>query len=149
MTNHSELPNAPSSAPLRRGAVAVVRREQHLLVIRRSLTVEAPGAYCFPGGGIEPGECEHETISREMMEELGVVARPVRRLWRSRTAWRVELAWWQAEIDHNAEIRPCPEEVASFQWFTLEELRVLPGLLESNHQFLAALSDGKFSLSEE
>ena len=44
----------------RRGVVAVIVRDQRLLVIRRASGVAAPGMYCFPGGGIEPGEIEEE-----------------------------------------------------------------------------------------
>jgi hypothetical protein len=42
----------------RRGVIAVVVREGRLLVIRRAQCVVAPGAICFPGGGIEPGELD-------------------------------------------------------------------------------------------
>ena len=56
---------------VRYGAVAVVLREKKLLAIQRSFTVAAPGAFCFPGGGIEPGETEEIALARELQEELG------------------------------------------------------------------------------
>ena len=65
---------------MRRGVVAVVVREARLLVVRRSALVEAPRAYCFPGGGIEPGETESEALRREMVEELAAEVVPVRQL---------------------------------------------------------------------
>jgi 8-oxo-dGTP pyrophosphatase MutT (NUDIX family) len=96
-----------SSDPIRRrGAVAVVIRDARFLVIRRSAQVVAPGALCFPGGGIEPGESEEQALVREFQEELGAVIRPVRRIWASVTRWRVELAWWLGELDPGALAQP-------------------------------------------
>ncbi len=133
--------------PIRRhGAVAVIRREEKFLVIRRSQHVAAPGAYCFPGGGIEPGETEAEALVRELREELGVAVAPRRRVWRCVTRWRVALAWWQAELSDEAQLIPNPDEVASCHWFDADELRALPGLLSSNVEFLDALAGGLIEL---
>src|SRR5438552_8482525 len=122
--------------PVRRGVVAVVVRDERLLVIRRSQHVRAPGMHCFPGGAIEPGETEAEAVRREMLEELALVAQPQRLLWRSTTPWNVELAWWLVEIDAAADPQPNPLEVESFHWLTEAEIRCLPQLLASNVEFL-------------
>jgi 8-oxo-dGTP diphosphatase len=131
-----------------RGAVAVIRRQERLLVIRRSQQVVAPGAYCFPGGAIEPGESEEDALIRELREELNVDVLPVRRIWQSVTPWRVELAWWLARLSPEASVRAAPEEVESFHWQTLEEMSALPELLESNRQFIAAVARGEISLKD-
>ncbi len=131
------------SAPVRRGAIAVVIRDGRFLVIRRSRSVIAPGTYCFPGGGIEPGETEQTAIQREMMEELAAAVRPRRRLWQSLTPWNVALAWWLVDLDGNAVLNPNPQEVESLHWLTLDQLRKLPDLLPTNHDFLDALVQGK------
>jgi 8-oxo-dGTP pyrophosphatase MutT (NUDIX family) len=143
-TNGSRQPE--SSSPSRKGVVGVVTRGDQLLVIRRSQSVEAPGTYCFPGGAIEAGETEQDALRREFVEELGTAARPIRRLWRSRTDWNVELAWWLAELPADAMLSPQPLEVASFHWLTVQEIRGLPRLLSSNHGFLDAAERGEFSL---
>ena len=126
----------------RRGVVAVIVREGRFLVIRRSLTVEAPGAYCFPGGAIEPGESEEQALVREIQEELGVAVLPLRRLWVSQTSWQVDLAWWLAEYPLDAVLQLNPAEVALAAWHTPDELAALEGVLESNLAFLAALARG-------
>jgi 8-oxo-dGTP diphosphatase len=126
--------------------VAVIQRESRVLIIRRSMTVAAPGAFCFPGGGIELGESEEAALVRELREELCVEVRPVRRLWRSVTPWEVELAWWQADLEHHVEPVPCEAEVASCHWMRLDELATLEGLLESNLLFLEAVRNGQVSL---
>lgn len=132
---------------VRRGVVAVVTRDQRFLVIRRAQGIEAPGAYCFPGGGIEPGETEPQALVRELKEELNVWVRPVDRVWQSVTPWRVALAWWQAELPAGASLQPAPAEVASVHWYSCEELAALPELLESNRHFLAALRQGLVGLT--
>ena len=127
----------------------MICRGERLLVIRRSQQVVAPGAYCFPGGAIEEGESEEVALVRELREELNVEIVPVRRVWQSVTPWRVELAWWLARLAPGAAPRPSPEEVESFHWHTVEEMLALPELLESNRQFLAAVTQGDVSLWDD
>jgi 8-oxo-dGTP pyrophosphatase MutT (NUDIX family) len=128
------------------GVVAVVRRGADFLVIRRSRLVRAPGAYCFPGGGIHAGESESEALIREIREELGCDVRPQRRLWQSVTAWGVSLAWWETALREDAVTIPNPEEVESVHWLPPDRLRQLPGLLSSNLEFLDAWRAGRFQL---
>ncbi len=141
-------PYHEASSTVRRGAVAVIVRRGRFLVIRRSRHVVAPGAYCFPGGAIEPGESEEDALAREMGEELGATIRPIRRVWQSVTPWDVALVWWHSELDTNQTITPNPAEVESVHWLTPDEMTGLSGLLESNHAFLDALAAGKIELDE-
>lgn len=134
--------------PIRRGVVAVIREGDKLLLIRRSQWVVAPRAFCFPGGGIEPGETEQEALVRELREEIQVQAQPVRCLWRSRTPWGVELSWWLTRLQPGAAPEPVPAEVESCHWHTPAEIAELSSLLSSNHDFLAALAQQEFSLDE-
>jgi (d)CTP diphosphatase len=143
MTSNLDAPPT-DLPPARRGVVAVILRDERLLVIRRSLSVVAPGAFCFPGGGIEAGETEPQALIREMQEELGVDVTPLRLIWRSVTPWRVDLAWWLTQLPADALLRPNPAEVASVHWHSAGEMRELAGLLESNHHFLAAYARGEF-----
>jgi 8-oxo-dGTP diphosphatase len=124
----------------------VAVREGRLLVIRRSQWVEAPGAWCFPGGAIEAGECEEAALIREFREELDVEVRPVRLLWRCVTSWNVELDWWLVTPAPGAIFSIHPREVEALDWLTPAEIRALPQLLESNRQFLDAASAGAFSV---
>ncbi len=133
---------------VRRGAVAIIVRDGRCLMIRRAEGVVAPGAYCFPGGGIEDGETEREALCRELREELNVVVEPVRRVWESVTPWGVHLAWWTARLADPTSIRPAPEEVADVFWQTWDAMRALPGLLRSNVAFLDALERGDIVLGE-
>ena len=126
-----------NSGARRHGVVAVIRREQRFLMIRRSLTVSAPGAICFPGGGIEAGETEEAAIVRELREEIDAQqARPQRRLWTSITPRGVHLAWWAIELAGDAHLTPNPLEVADLFWWTQEEMERSSELLQSNREFL-------------
>ncbi len=129
--------------PGRRGAVAIALREKRMLVIRRSRHVVAPLVYCFPGGGIENGESEEEALVRECREEIGVTLNPIRRLWECTTAWKVQLAWWLAEIAPDAQPAANPREVESIHWFTPLEMASLSDLLPSNKDFLDLVLSGK------
>jgi len=136
----------PDSLIRRYGAVGVVLRADRFLVIRRSAQVAAPGAFCFPGGGIEADESEEQALVREIHEELGVPIRPVRRVWRNVTRWRVDLAWWLGEIAADAQLVPNPAEVAAVHWMKPEEMLRHPKMLDSNREFLRALAEGKIVL---
>lgn len=135
-----------SVAHPKRGVVAVVPRRDRLLVIRRSQAVIAPGAYCFPGGGLQANESESAAIVREMREELNVEATPQQCLWRSTTPWNVKLAWWLAELPADSVLVPNEDEVEAIHWLVPDEIRSLAGLLESNHHFLDAWQRGEFAL---
>jgi 8-oxo-dGTP pyrophosphatase MutT (NUDIX family) len=127
----------------RHGVVAVVVREDRFLVIRRAPGIAAPGKYCFPGGGIEPGEVEEVALRRELWEELAVEVQPLRCVWRSVTPWGVALAWWLADLPDGAQIIPNPAEVESVSWLAREEMLAMTELLESNRLFLDAIAAGQ------
>jgi (d)CTP diphosphatase len=133
--------------PRKIGIVGVIVRERKLLVIQRSQHVRAPGKFCFPGGAMEPGESEVETLVREMQEELAVQVQPLSFLHRSITPWNVDLRWWQAELSSEATPIPNPLEVAAYHWLSVTEILKLPDLLESNRFFISAWKKAEFSIA--
>jgi len=121
------------------GVVAVIERDGRWLVIRRADGVIAPGYWCFPGGGIEPGESPAQALVREIREEIGLDITPERELWR----WRrpddgLTLSWWQVDYRPGdlSHLRPNPAEVAEIRWVTPAQLQTLEPRLESNLVFL-------------
>ncbi|QDV63905.1 NUDIX hydrolase [Crateriforma conspicua] len=130
----------------KRGVVGVIFREDRLLIIRRALTVTAPGKLCLPGGGIEEGETESQALVREMQEELAIDVIPQGLCWRSVTPWGTNLAWWLAELDHAIQPIPNPDEVAEVFWMTRPEIESAPDMLPSLPTFLQALTRGEVDL---
>ncbi len=137
--------NPQEPQPKRYAVVAVIFEKDRFLVIQRSLTETAPGAYCFPGGEIEPNESESQALLRELQEEIGVdSATPVRRLWRSTTARNVDIAWWLTKLPPDCTIHPNPDEVADVMWMTIPQMVECEELLDSNTEFLNQWTRGRF-----
>ncbi len=141
-----DMNTAQQNRSRKRGVVGVIFREDRLLVIRRSLTVVAPGLLCLPGGGIEEGETESEALVREMQEELAIDVTPKRLCWRSTTSWNTELAWWIAHLDPKINPIANPDEVAEVHWLHREEIRNADDMLPSLPKFLDAWERGDIDL---
>lgn len=130
----------------KRGVIAITRREERFLVIRRGLSVAAGGTICFPGGHIEPGEAEHEAVVRECHEELAAVVEPCECVWRSVSPWGTPLSWWTVRLVDDRELVPHPVEVDEILWLSIDEMLVHPSLLEGNRPFLEAVREGRITV---
>ena len=128
------------------GVIAVVYQPPRFLVIRRSEQVRAPGAFCFPGGGVEKGETEEIALAREMEEELSASIQIVGRVWENQTPRGTRLGWWQAHLRDEAQLQANPAEVAEIHWLTVPEILDLPELLPTNRDFLAGFEAGNIQL---
>jgi len=120
------------------GVVAVIPQDDRLLVIRRAQGIRAGGWWCFPGGAIEPGETPEAALIREIREELGLDIRPCRKLWEwTRPDGQLHLHWWLAQpVGSLSDVVPNPAEVAEARLVSVDELRKLDPVLESNLLFL-------------
>jgi 8-oxo-dGTP diphosphatase len=65
--DHDPVPDEPVGVMARHAVRAVIRRGDLLLMVHSSLA----GDYKFPGGGVEPGESDHDALVREVSEECG------------------------------------------------------------------------------
>ncbi|MFQ5489470.1 MAG: NUDIX domain-containing protein [Phycisphaerae bacterium] len=126
------------------GAIGVLFRSGRFLLIRRAEEVRAGGKWCFPGGGVEPGETSSQAVVREMAEEVGLTVRAVEQLWRSSRQdgdGRLVLDWWRVEA-LAGRVKPDPAEVAEARWVTADQIRanpdILPGMLEFLNLFESA-----------
>jgi 8-oxo-dGTP diphosphatase len=141
------MADASRQLPIRgHGVVAIVRRADLFLAIRRGATLRAGGRVCFPGGHIEPGEADHEAVVRECQEELAIAVEPRARVWQSVTAWGTALSWWTVAVSEPIQPVPHPVEVAEIFWLRLDELASHPDLLEGNREFLSGIRAGTIRL---
>jgi len=125
-------PDLASSNRVRRGVIGLLARGTDYLMIRRSPNVPKGGAWCFPGGHVDPGEISREAVVRELAEELGLVVRPTRRLGSIRILdSRHILVVWR--VEHlSGEIRPHAPEVADVRWVPLHGIATITPGLQSN-----------------
>jgi 8-oxo-dGTP diphosphatase len=102
--------------------IACQRDDGRWLMVRRAAGVErAPLKVGFPGGEVEPGETQEHAVVREAFEELGILVRPMRRVWEHRFPdGRWILHGWLAQWT-GGELVPNPHEVAEVLWLTAEE----------------------------
>lgn len=120
----------------KRGVIAVLTRADDILMIQRADHLVAGGAWCFPGGAIEPGETPAHALARELREELSLTIEPLRPVWR----WRsddgsLDLEWWTADI-LGGRLTPNPQEVQRAEWMTVQTIRATPSILPNNLEFL-------------
>lgn len=106
---------------------AVVIRGDRVLACRRAPHKSAAGMWEFPGGKVEPAERPEDALSREITEELGVSAHPIRLLHRETTRVAdtlIDLACFETVIsaepkassDHDT-IRWVPmKDLAALEW---------------------------------
>lgn len=118
-------------------------------MIRRSEFVTAPLKVCLPGGTIEDGEAESETLVREMQEELDISVRPVKCCYRSETPWGTKLAWWVGDLAADITPVPNPDEVHEYFWMTIEEIDAVRDALPSLRDFFRAVRTGRINLADD
>lgn len=127
---------------VREGVVVVVQQGDRFLMIRRAPHVLAGNAWCFVGGGIEPGEGQAEAVVREFAEEVGGVVAAREKVWEwTRPDGRLRLHWWTADLSPG-ELTPNLDEVSELAWLTVDEIDALPDLLASNRAFLRHWTGG-------
>jgi 8-oxo-dGTP diphosphatase len=119
--------------------VPILRKDGRVLVIKRGPGVILPGYWCPPSGRIEPGETQEQAVVREVAEELGLVARPITKVWECATDdGDFTLHWWIAEADHY-ELRPDREEVAEVRWVTADEFLELDPTFVGDRDFFVSV----------
>lgn len=109
--------------PLVRGAVVAVGRGGRWLVQRRPPTGLLGGLWEFPGGKIDDGETSEAAARRELQEETGAIAGPLRRV------GAVRHAYSHFEVELNVfcgTVRRPPVLSRERRWATLAEIARLP-----------------------
>jgi mutator protein MutT len=117
-------------------AIAIIQRDERVLICRRKSTDSFAGYWEFPGGKLEAGEEPAACIVREIREELALTIRPTRLLDiidHDYPRVRIRLHPFLAEIEAG---EPQAIECSELRW-------VLPGALRSyrfpgaNQKFIA------------
>ncbi|MFI6854679.1 NUDIX domain-containing protein [Streptomyces sp. NPDC050416] len=119
----------------RQAIVAVLRRGDRVLAIRRGPRVARPGYWQPLSGKLEPGETQEQAVVREVREEVGLTVVPLAKVWESETDDRLfRLHWWTARAD-TGEVVPDPGEVAETRWVTPQEFLTLDPVFDGDREF--------------
>src|SRR3989338_11091974 len=115
--------------------VAVITNGDKVLLIQRAPPVRGAGYWAPVSGEVEPGESQAAAVAREAMEEVGLVVRPLRKVWEnisSRGTFR--LHWWLAEYVAG-ELLFNKRGASEDRWLTPEEIRGLDETFEGDREF--------------
>jgi 8-oxo-dGTP pyrophosphatase MutT (NUDIX family) len=122
--------------------VGILRRGERFLVIRRAPEVIGAGYWTPPSGRLEPGESQQVALRRELHEELGVDATPLRKVWECDTDdGDFRLHWWTVEADSD-DLRPEPMEVSELRWVTPGEFLELDPTFAGDRVFVLEVFPG-------
>lgn len=122
--------------------VAVVRRGPRVLMIRRGATVPDAGVWAPPSGKMEPGESQEAAVIREVREEVGLEARPRRKIWESVSFGGTHrLHWWLADAGEGPVVLDA-REVAEVRWVTPAEVAALAPTFPTDRHFFAHVLAG-------
>ncbi|WP_405946814.1 NUDIX domain-containing protein [Streptomyces prunicolor] len=127
----------------REAIVAVLRRADRVLVIRRGPDSARSGYWAPLSGKLEPGETQEEALVREVHEEVGLTVSPLSKVWQSETDDGIfRLHWWTATETGNGTIVPDPGEVSEVRWVTPAEFLTMTPLFDADREFFAQVLPG-------
>lgn len=105
---------------------AVIRNQVgEVLCARRPLDKSQGGLWEFPGGKVEPGESQAESLQREIREELGceiVVGQQIADVTYTYPNQVVRLTTYRARLLHG---EPTPKEHLELRWLPVNQLGTL------------------------
>lgn len=115
--------------------VAVVRRGNRVLFIRRGPGVPGAGDWAPVAGEMEPGESQDAAVLREVREEVGLTVRPLRKVWENISASGTHrLHWWLAEYI-SGDLKLKGSEVSEARWMTVDEIYRLEKTFDGDREF--------------
>ncbi|WP_420312252.1 NUDIX domain-containing protein [Streptomyces sp. YS-B37] len=127
----------------REAIVAVLRRADRVLVIRRGPDSSRSGYWAPLSGKLEPGESQEEALVREVHEEVGLAVSPLNKVWESQADdGRFRLHWWTATEIGNGTIVPDPGEVSEVRWVTPAEFLTMTPHFEADREFFERVLPG-------
>jgi 8-oxo-dGTP pyrophosphatase MutT (NUDIX family) len=123
----------------REAIVAVLRRADRVLVIKRGPAARCSGYWAPLSGKLEPGETQEEALVREVREEVGLTVAPLAKVWECETDDRLfRLHWWTAEAG-TGEVVAEPGEVSEARWVTAEEFLAMDPVFDGDREFFARI----------
>jgi len=120
---------------MRVGVVAIIRKGDQLLVIRRGAAVPFPHYWAPLSGRVENGETPKAAVVREVAEEVGLRVRAERCVWECDSADdRYRLHWWLVAVE-GGELTLDSREVAEARWIAPDDFSTLEPVFDTDREF--------------
>ncbi len=120
---------------VREAVVAVLRRDDRILIVQRGPLVLLPGYWTPLSGRIEPGESQQAAVVREVSEEVGLRVSPLAKVWECPTDdGDFLLHWWTAEVESDDLVLD-PAEVSDARWVTAKEFLQMKPTFAGDREF--------------
>jgi len=124
--------------------MAIIRKDDRFLLIKRGETIPAAGYWCPVSGKVKVGETQPEAVAREVKEEIGLEITAVKKVRESLTNNKIyRLHWWTTRI-LSGEPKIMNHEVAEMKWLTKDELKALHPVFEEDIDILLEVGDSDF-----
>jgi mutator protein MutT len=105
-------------------AIGVVQRDGRILICQRKSEDTFGGLWEFPGGKLEPGETLEACLAREMMEELAIEVKIVKKLTTIQHQYPRSRVTLHPFLCEHASGEPKLIECQQIKWVRAEELTV-------------------------
>ncbi len=123
------------AARMKDAVVAVLRRADRVLVIRRGPIARGPDYWGPLTGTIESGESQQEALVREVKEEVGLKVTPLTKVWECESDdGEFLLHWWTADVK-SGELELEPGEVSDARWVRTDEFLRLEPTFAGDREF--------------
>lgn len=120
---------------MKHAVVAVIRRDDRVLIIERGPAARRSGYWGPLTGTVEPGETQEQALVREVREEVALEVRPGRKVWECPTDdGSYALHWWTAEWRAGV-LTIDRAEVSAARWLTPAEFLALDRTFEGDREF--------------
>ncbi len=117
-------------------AVAVViKKGDKFLLIKRGKRGEAEDYWCPITGAVEDGETQRQAVAREAKEEMGIIVKPIKKVWECYTEDRQYLLhWWSVRLIKD-EIKVNADEVKAYCWANYAEMQGIDKMFNTDLKF--------------
>ncbi|MBN1849979.1 MAG: NUDIX hydrolase [Deltaproteobacteria bacterium] len=126
----------------RQAVVAIIRKSDRFLFVKRSDYVETgKGYWCPISGTLEYNETQEQALKREVMEEVGLEIDPIQKICEIPSHDNQSLLhFWTTRII-SGEAQITSNEVVDMKWVTLEEMKQLMPVFKDDIRVFEGLSD--------
>jgi 8-oxo-dGTP pyrophosphatase MutT (NUDIX family) len=120
---------------MKQAVAVVIKKDNKFLLIKRAKKGAAEDYWCPITGAVEQGETQEHAVIREAKEEMGIIVKPIKKVWECFTEDKEYLLhWWYVELI-NDKIKINPEEVKEYQWVDYTQMQKIDKMFRADLKF--------------